>query len=223
VALTDTASTLATWSAHYATGRGGRVWPCEELVRAVARRGGRLGTVLEAGCGTGANLWFLAEHADRVIGVDIEPGALVEALATCRRTVTAQQRVRRVQGEIGRLPVADRSVDAVVDVMTSQHVRWEDHPALFEEYRRVLRPGGWLFLYHLGSGTTRAGGVGRDSWMDTRAALFPEAGRVCLPWPEMLELVLREAGFDVGESRRMTRTYPGGLVADYIVAEGERT
>jgi SAM-dependent methyltransferase len=213
------------WREHYATGvRGARWWPCEELVRAVSRRQQRapLGDVVEVGCGNGANLWFLAEVADRVTGIDLDAGALEMARRHMRR--------RGVEASLGHcdlrdgLPFPDASVDAVVDVMTSQHVPWGAHAGLLAEYRRVLRSGGWLFLYHLGAGTTTRGSrmVGDPFTWDRLPALFPEAGLVSLPPAWALREALTGAGFSVVDARQQMRLYPGGdPVAVYQVMEGE--
>lgn len=212
------------WRQHYATGAGFRHWPCEELVRAV---GGRRfeGTVLEVGCGNGANLWFLAEHARRVVGVDADRTAVAEAngyavLARGAGNVS----VRRA--DIRALPFADGSVDAVVDVMVSQHVGWLEHEALYREYRRVLRHSGWLFLYHLSEGTTVV-----DESMDEEqpftwgcVPMFPQVTPFCLPPAWALADALRRAGFAISDDvgvRGMTRSYQAGCEAHYTVIEGE--
>lgn len=204
-----------TWAAHYATPSGFRYWPAEELVRFVGRRHGAVGRVLEVGCGNGANLWFLAEHADATSGIDICPEALRAAEDLLQqRGVQADVR----WGSALALPYPASSFDLVVDVMTGQHLSWHDHGALFGEYRRVLRPGGWVFLYHLVAGTTgsRPGQYDYPSGID----LFPAAGWICLPDRELLATVLSRQGFGHVEQRELQRTYPDGTCARYAVLEG---
>lgn len=201
------------WAAHYASPDGYRWWPSEELVRAV---GGRyLGDVLEVGCGNGANLWFLAERtAGRVVGLD----GNVEAIRAADEHMDRRgSLVELLRGDIFALPFADGSFDSLVDCMVSQHVPWDRHPALYAEYRRVLRPGGWLFLYHLTDRTT--GGQTRRPDHD-RLALFPAAGLTCLPNRWALGAVVQDAGFVNVMVAGMAREYPAGDVAHYAVVTG---
>lgn len=207
------------WAEHYATGSGFRRWPCEELVRAVGDR--QFGTVLEVGCGNGANLWFLAEHAQWVVGVDgYAPAASVARGYVLGRRGKDNVTVR--EGDIRSLDIADGTVDAVVDVMVSQHVGWQEHWALYREYRRVLRPGGWLFLYHLSEGTTTVGDEA-EAFTWARVPMFPQVTPFCLPPAWALAGAVRRAGFEVTDAsvRGMTRWYPGGHTAHYTVIEGE--
>lgn len=214
-----------TWAAHYATPGGYRWWPSEELVRAVAGR--ELGDTLEVGCGNGANLWFLASKTvGTVVGLDGCTTALERATAYLRDkgcgTEARESRpghrvwktgVQLLRGDIAQLPFADASFDSLVDCMVSQHTRWVDHAGLYREYRRVLRPGGWLFVYHLTNRTTGA------TWPlidHQRLALFPNAGRVCLPGAGALGATVAEAGFAPRLSG-MQREYPNGDIAHYAV------
>lgn len=215
------AATQAVWRQHYATPAGERRWPCEELVRFLGRRPGPHACVLEVGCGNGANLWALAEHAGRVVGVDISREALMRAAAYMRERGVEDQ-VELVEGDAFRLQAADGSVDLLVDAMVSQHVPWRRHAALYREYRRVLRPGGLLFVYHLGKGTTATGAHYVDLYTVNRLpALFPTAGLTCLPEAKPLRQVVGEAGFAVLPTRSQVRTYPGQEKAVYHVIEGE--
>jgi SAM-dependent methyltransferase len=92
------------------------------------------GVCLEIGCGTGI-------HAGRVrglgwtpIGVDLSAGMLRHAVS----------RLPVVQADAERLPVADRSVAAVLAAMV--HTDLPDYPSVLREAARVLRPGG-LFVH----------------------------------------------------------------------------
>lgn len=221
---------VETWATHYATEAGRRYWPCEELVRFAGRRGAFLGDrVLEVGCGNGANLWFLAEKVGTTVGVDLHLGALREATAYaaargCGQETRDSRPGRRTragdvvvaQGEIGRLPFVDGVFDGVADLMVSQHAPWDAHRALYGEYRRVVRRGGWGFLYHLTARTTGRGTGGPDT---DRLALFPEAGFTCLPEPGSLVFALETEGWRVDGLRGLSREYPDGAVAHYAVVD----
>lgn len=93
------------------------------------------GTILEVGVGTGAVAQPLARLTGRtVVGIDLSPAMLAHAVGRIGG--------RAVIGDAGRLPVADRSVEAVVMVWVLQLVPDIGH-VLAEAYR-VLRPGGRL-------------------------------------------------------------------------------
>lgn len=210
-------TTQDTWRTHYATRRGFRFWPNEELVRAVGERW--LGRVMEAGCGNGANLWFLAEHADLVVGVDGCVQAVIEAEEYMRQRGVSE-RVAVMHGDIFRLPGASGSFDAIIDVMVSQHITWSQHLALYREYRRVLRPGGWLFLFNLGHGTTRTGSRQLETFTyDELPDLYPEVSPVCLPQGPAVKEALTLAGFHPTSSRQLGRTYGNGSATVHLVME----
>jgi ubiquinone/menaquinone biosynthesis C-methylase UbiE len=213
----------ATWAAHYATADGFRYMPSEELVRFCGRRRGALGRTLEVGCGNGANLWYLARETHTVVGVDFCTIALQAAQGLC--DAEGEQRAwaptQLVSATASALPFADNSFDTLVDCMVSQHVSWWDHETLYREYARVLAPGGTAFVYHLMQGTS--GSTRNEFDYPDGIALFPAAGRMCLPDLWALELTLRVSGFDAIERRGMARTYPDGSIACYAVLEGTTT
>ena len=216
------------WSKHYATGAGFRYWPNEELVRMVGDR--QFGEVLEAGCGNGANLWFLAEHADTVFGVDGEADIVVAAGAYMDRRLPPEGavNVRLFCGDVRRLAMCEQgTIDLVVDCMTSQHLPWAEHARLYAEYRRVLRPGGLLWLYHLDSRTS-SHRLSCDFVCDCdwrRLALFPDVDYFCLPCHADLTRVVEEAGFRLQQVRGLGREYgaPDFDVAHYTVVTAEAT
>jgi SAM-dependent methyltransferase len=91
--------------------------------------------ILDAGCGTGANLMELARRG-RACGVDISPDAL-------RRSRERGASVARAS--LLALPFPDASFDLVTSFDVLYH-RWvEDDRRAVRELARVLRPGG-LFL-----------------------------------------------------------------------------
>lgn len=93
--------------------------------------------VLDAGCGTGANLELLAEFG-RVTGVDLA----AEALAHCR----ARGADRLVRASVLDLPFEDASFDLVLSCDVLSEVGAPDDERGLAELARVLRPGGHLLL-----------------------------------------------------------------------------
>jgi SAM-dependent methyltransferase len=93
--------------------------------------------ILDAGCGTGGNLAWLSRFGP-VWGVDLSP----LATAYCRRR--GQGTVAR--SSVTRLPFPDASFDLVTSFDVIYHLGVEDDVAALAEMRRVLRPGGTLFV-----------------------------------------------------------------------------
>ena len=92
--------------------------------------------ILDIGCGTGANLEMLSRFGDAE-GVDVS----AEALAFCRERGLGRVR----QGEAEHLPWEDGSFDLVTGLDVVEHL--DDDAAGLREMRRVLRPGGYAFLF----------------------------------------------------------------------------
>jgi SAM-dependent methyltransferase len=93
--------------------------------------------VLDVGCGDGART--LANLPADAIGVDVSRRGL--ELAT-----EEVPDARLVQGDMTHLPVAADSVDAITAYHAVFHVPREEHAAVYEEFVRVLKPGGRLLL-----------------------------------------------------------------------------
>jgi SAM-dependent methyltransferase len=92
--------------------------------------------ILDIGCGTGANLEMLSKFGEAE-GVDVS----TEALAFCRERGLSNVR----QGEAEHLPYEDCSFDLVTGLDVVEHL--DDDVAGLREMRRVLRPGGYAFLF----------------------------------------------------------------------------
>jgi SAM-dependent methyltransferase len=93
--------------------------------------------ILDAGCGTGAGVEWLARYG-RATGIDLSQ----DALTFCRKRDLS----RLVRGSIEALPFADASFDLVTTFDVIYH-RWvSDGTHALTEFQRVLRPGGHLLL-----------------------------------------------------------------------------
>ncbi len=131
-------------------------WPRESLVRLL--KGGRVPhirgdalaglRVLDVGCGSGANLRFLASEGMECHGV--EP--LEEGCARVRRRLDAAGVPARIAvGNSRDLPYADGFFDLLVSWQVLHYEADADGlRAALIEYRRVLRPGGSLLAAVLG-------------------------------------------------------------------------
>jgi SAM-dependent methyltransferase len=92
--------------------------------------------ILDAGCGTGLMLQELAPFGT-VEGVDISD----EALQFCRKRGLDNVRL----ADVTRLPFPDEQFDVVTALDVLEHL--DDDTAALREFRRVLKPGGRVFVF----------------------------------------------------------------------------
>lgn len=93
--------------------------------------------ILDAGCGTGGGMTYLAPFGS-VTGCDLFPAAL----ALCRR----RGLTRLARATVTRLPFADGSFDLVTSFDVLCHRQVGDWAAAVVEFHRVLREGGRVLL-----------------------------------------------------------------------------
>ncbi len=94
--------------------------------------------LLDAGCGTGINLQLLNEFGE-AFGIDYSP----EAIDFCR-----QRGLRRTgRASIFHLPFANGQFDAVTCMDVLGHQSITNDVAALSEIRRVLKPGGLVFVH----------------------------------------------------------------------------
>jgi SAM-dependent methyltransferase len=93
--------------------------------------------VLEAGCGEGYGADLIAGVARRVMALDYDETTVAHVRAL-------YPRVEVIHGNLAELPLADASVDVVVNFQVIEHL-W-DQPQFVRECARVLRPMGLLMV-----------------------------------------------------------------------------
>jgi SAM-dependent methyltransferase len=211
-----------------------RRYPNEELLRFVGRRYGRLGPserralrILDLGCGSGSNLWMLAREGFEAHGVDAAPAGL----ELCRQMLASWGVEASLQvADFRELPYADASFDAVVDVVSLQHLDLAGHAAALAEVARILRPGGRFFSFHLGAGSfSFLNGGGRlldrctiHDIVNDRAPLAHNGPTCFLDAATALELLGR-AGLGETTVEKVIKTYEQTAIAiEYLVLDAKK-
>ena len=116
--------------------RGFRVL-LQALLARYAPSGHRDTKILDAGCGTGANLVLLEKYG-HAIGVDISE----EALSFCH--ARGISRDRTINASVVELPFRSSTFDLVTSFEVICNIR--DDAQAFSEIARVLKPGGRLIV-----------------------------------------------------------------------------
>jgi SAM-dependent methyltransferase len=97
--------------------------------------------VVDIGCGSGALARALAVAGARVVALEVSDEQLAPALAG-----DDGSGVRYVVGRAQALPLGDAGVDIAVFMRTLHHVPVEDMTRALHEARRVVRPGGTVYV-----------------------------------------------------------------------------
>lgn len=150
------------WDDKFRSHRWGR-YPPEDLVRFMGRNYGSSDrgkvSVLEVGCGPGANLWFLHREGYRVAGIDGSPAAIEAAaarLAGENRGLNPAAPDLQV-GDFTRLPWPDAGFDLAIDIFAVYANPLKAIRAVVDEVYRVLVPGGRFYAKLWGRKTTGCG------------------------------------------------------------------
>ncbi len=101
------------------------------------------GSLLDLGCGNGAQTLRFSGRCDRLIGVDINADYLA-AFAAAAARLDPSPEVQPLPYDGSAIPLPDGAVDAAVCFAVLEHVR--DEALTLSELARVLRPGGSLVL-----------------------------------------------------------------------------
>ncbi len=160
------------WETIYRSRAWGR-YPGEDVVRFLMRLHGAAADrgqvrLLEVGCGSGANVWFMAREGFAVHGID----GSETAVRLCNERLDAECPGWRSRGEVrtgdfASLPYPDGHFDAVIDVAAICCTGWEESQAAYAELARVTKPGGRLFSRTFARGCWGEGTgtpAGRDRW-----------------------------------------------------------
>ena len=109
--------------------------------------------ILDLGCGTGSASRSLANQFQNanVIALDWAPAMLAKAVPDEKTGSNPAAGVYRLCADMHALPLAARSVDLVFSNLALQ---WSyDLPAIFREFRRIMKAGGMLIFTCFGPDT----------------------------------------------------------------------
>lgn len=151
--------------------------------------------VLDAGCGTGSYSQALLRHVGRIEAVDLNEGML----KTAGRKLSEAEEEGRISfhaSRIDELPFEDEALDGIMINQVLHHLPddasegFPEHRRVFEEFARVLKPGGVLTVNTCSQQQLRHG-----YWY---YALIPQAAeklRNRFAPVESLTKILQESGF----------------------------
>ena len=205
-----------------------RMYPNESLIQFIALNYFKLDfdkrkkiKILEIGSGSGANLWMLAKEGFDVYGLD----------SSSKGTQLAKQHlndkwgvdVNLTVGDFTNLPYEDNFFDAVIDVVSLQHINLNDTTKAFNQVMRVLKSSGKFFSYRLTDHSVmykNGGGKLLDSsTIDNIADVnMPLAnnGPIAFWSPVTCEQMYRKSELKIDSIEKIARTYANGMFVEYL-------
>ena len=109
--------------------------------------------LVDAGCGEGYYTSMLAEVAESAVGFDLSKFACAAGAKQAKRD--GQSNLMFATASVFELPLQDGCADAVTNVFA---------PCAEEEYKRILKPGGYLFVV----------GAGKEHLMGLKRAIYDD-------------------------------------------------
>lgn len=166
--------------------------------------------VLELGCGSGANLWMVAREGFDAYGIDYASTGLkfCDEMMDIWGGVKADIRL----GDMTQLPYLENEFDVIFDVVSMQHLTFDQHFDAYREIARCLKEGGRFFSYHLGENSISLKST--EKMLDHCTVRniengFPLAnnGPTCFLSANEVRRFLNDAGFSRVMIEKVTRSY----------------
>lgn len=199
-----------TWEQVFNSQEWGK-YPSEDLIRFIARNfygspNRKEIKILEVGCGTGANLWYVAREGFSVYGVDGSKTAIKRAETRLKNEVIDWSGELFV-GDIISLPFENSSFDAVIDNEAIYANSYENSTVIYNEIYRVLKENGKVYskTFATGSWGDKTGeNIGRNTWIPSEGPLKDKGVARFSTKEDIKELL---ANFEIVELEKIERTY----------------
>lgn len=150
--------------------------------------------VLEVGAGPGATTKELLRRAGRVTSLEYDRSLV------CKLAERHKSRVTVVQGDAAALPFPDHMFSSVVAVLVLHHLRsQEQQNAAFQEFHRVLRPGGMFFAFEIRDGWLQRAGHFHSTFVPVSPA--SAFGRLTVAGFSRIAVDIERRGFRVAALR----------------------
>ena len=97
--------------------------------------------ILDLGCGSGRNLFYLLKKGFELSGIDLAPEGIKQI-----KQITKNKVDLKIGDVFTTLPYKDNSFDAIISVQVLQHSKKRNIKKAISEIKRILKPGGLIFL-----------------------------------------------------------------------------
>jgi len=125
-----------------------------KLLDWLAEKVNHAGVICDIGCGPGQVARYLADHGAEARGIDLSPG-MIEQARRLNPGITFQ-----VGNMLALTEVEDNAFGGMTAFYSVIHIPREQHAQVFQEFKRVLMPGGVaLIAFHIGNETRH-----QDEW-----------------------------------------------------------
>jgi ubiquinone/menaquinone biosynthesis C-methylase UbiE len=128
-----------------------RKYPNEELCRFMGRHFFHLDKkkksvkkILEAGCGSGGNLWMIAQEGFNTYGLDFSK----ESIKILNKILKKKKLKANLHaGDMTSMPYKDNFFDCVIDVFSSTHLNKTEGKKFIQQASSVLKKNGFFYSY----------------------------------------------------------------------------
>lgn len=143
------------WEEMYSKNFGGQWYPSEGFVvfsaRYLKRRLGinvyqekkDVNRILDAGCGIGRHIGFFAHQGYDVYGMDLSKEAIDIAQAWLYKQ---RMKANLIVGDLSQTSYDSNFFDVIVSLSVLDHVTFSESKIIINEFNRILKPGGYLFV-----------------------------------------------------------------------------
>ena len=131
-------------------------YPSEPLIRFIGKNykksiNNKKLKVLEIGCGTGANLWYLSKQSFQTYGVDGSSVALAKAKKLLKEHNANSELIKT---DIIKLPFPNEYFDLIIDIECLYSNSFAKSKIILNEINRVLKKNGKFFSLSFSTKTT---------------------------------------------------------------------